>query len=108
MREKSPIAAGLWMVVLSLLLAWIPLIGPAVAGFVGGLFSPNPTVAVLIGLIPASLAALVIFLVGGVLDIALLAGFLAAGAFIVIAVQSIPLLIGAWLGAEMSARRTTV
>ena len=36
MKQGSIVMAMIWMAVLSLLLFWLPLLGPLVAGFVGG------------------------------------------------------------------------
>lgn len=49
--------AWLWMFVLALLLGWIPFIGPAIAGFVGGLQAGDTRSALIAALIPSVIVA---------------------------------------------------
>ena len=98
--------AWLWMFVLSLLLGWIPFIGPAVAGFVGGLQAGDTTSALIAAIIPSAIVVGIVFLLGTVMGLPIIAAIAGAGIFIVLLVQTLPLLAGAFLGGMMSERRT--
>jgi hypothetical protein len=54
----------LWMVGLSILLFWLPTLGPLVAGFVGGRKAGGIGPAFVAAIIPAVLVAALIFLLG--------------------------------------------
>ncbi len=58
-------AALFWMLLLSILLIWLPGIGPFVAGFVGGRKAGNFKNAFLAFLVPAILFTVAIFLLPG-------------------------------------------
>lgn len=98
--------AWLIMFILSLLLGWLPLIGPAIAGLVGGLQAGTVGSALLAAIIPSIAAAVVIWLVGFVLDIAILAFLAGIGIFVVLLMGTLPLLVGAWIGGYMAENRT--
>ena len=98
--------AWLWMFVLSLLLGWIPFIGPAVAGFVGGLQAGDTTSALIAAIIPSAIVVGIVFLLGTVMGLPIIAAIAGAGILIVLLVQTLPLLAGAFLGGMMSERRT--
>lgn len=101
----SILAAAIWMFVLSLLLFWLPLIGPVIAGFIGGQKAGTPGGAIVAGIIPAIAVALLLLLVGSLFALPIIGVLVGAGIFLVIVVQSIPLLVGAFLGGAMSGRR---
>jgi len=86
-------SATLRMVGLSILLFWIPTLGPLIAGFVGGRKAGDVGPAIVAAIIPAILVAALLFLVGA------LAG---AGLFFVVAFESVPLLIGALIGGALA------
>lgn len=99
--------AWLWMFILSLLLGWLPFIGPGIAGFVGGLQAGSVGSALMAALIPSLIVAGIIFLLGSVLDLAIIAALVGIGVFMVLLLGTVPLLLGAWIGGAMSERRTT-
>lgn len=99
--------AWLWMFVLSLLLGWLPFIGPGIAGFVGGLQAGSVGSALLAAIIPSVIVAGLIFLLGSVLNLAIIAALVGIGLFMVLLLGTVPLLIGAWIGGAMSERRTS-
>ncbi|MDQ6682072.1 MAG: hypothetical protein M3Y88_02230 [Chloroflexota bacterium] len=105
-RRGSLVAGALWMFVLSLLLGWLPIIGPAIAGVVGGLQVGAPGPAVMVAILPALLAALAVWLIGSALHLSVLGILIGAGVFLVVVVHTVPLLLGAWLGGSISRRRT--
>ena len=97
--------AWLWMFILSLLLGWLPFIGPAIAGFVGGLQAGEVGSALLAALIPSVIVAGFIFLLGTVIGLPIIGVLAAGGIFVVLLVGTVPLLLGAWIGGAMAERR---
>ena len=99
--------AWLWMFLLSLLLGWLPFIGPAIAGFVGGLQAGEVGSALVAAIIPSLIVAGLVFLFGTVLALPLIGVLVGAGIFMVLLLGTLPLLLGAWLGGLMAERRGT-
>ena len=99
-EQKGSILAGLfWMIVISILLFWVPTVGPLIAGIVGGKKSGGVGNAIIAALLPAILLGGFLFFFASVLTGAPLIGMVAgAGAFVLVAVNVIPLLIGAFIG----------
>jgi len=103
-RSGSVIAGSIWMLVISVLLFWLPVFGPLLAGIVGGqkaggvggglmaVFLPAIVVAILIALIPAATMT-GIPVVGAVI-----ASIAAFGLVVVIGLQIGLLLLGAIIG----------
>lgn len=98
--------ASLWMFVLALLLGWLPLIGPAIAGFVGGLQAGGTGSALIASIIPAVLVAGVILLLGVVFNAPVIGALVGIGVFMVLLLGAIPLVVGAWAGGYIAERRT--
>lgn len=97
--KGSILLAIIWMAVISLLLFWLPILGPLIAGLVGGKTAGSAGRGFLAALIPAVILALLLFLFGGLLTgIPLLGAVAAAGLFIVIIFQSPALIVGAIIG----------
>lgn len=92
-------AAGI-MLVLALLLFWLPLAGPFIAGFAGGRRAGNGATAVTIALLPAILLGGLVALVLSAVDLPVLGTLAGIGVFVAVLVQDIPLLLGAYAGAE--------
>ncbi|HUF05818.1 MAG TPA: zinc ribbon domain-containing protein [Candidatus Binatia bacterium] len=99
--------AWLWMFILSLLLGWLPLIGPAIAGFVGGLQAGAVGAALIAAIIPSLLVAAFIFLLSTVLALPILGVLAGMGIFVILLVGTLPLLAGAWIGGVVAERRQT-
>jgi len=97
--------AWLWMFVLALLLGWIPFIGPAIAGFVGGLQAGDTRSALIAALIPSVIVAGLLFLLGSVVGLPIVAALVSAGLVVILLIGSLPLLAGAFLGGMLSERR---
>ena len=99
-RPGSIGSAVLWMFVLSILLFWLPLVGPLIAGFVGGRKAGSLGNAILAAILPGVLIGLVFFFLASFLTGIPLFGFLAGAGSLAIAFAHIgPLLLGAILGA---------
>ncbi|HKQ32287.1 MAG TPA: hypothetical protein VJV40_03715 [Thermodesulfobacteriota bacterium] len=99
-QRKGSIIAGLfWMLIISILLFWIPTIGPLIAGIVGGKKSGGVGNAIIAALLPAILMGGLLFLFGSALTGAPIIGVVAGmGAFVLVVSNVGPLLIGAIIG----------
>jgi uncharacterized membrane protein YvlD (DUF360 family) len=96
------------MFILALLLGWLPFIGPAIAGFVGGLQAGDVGSALVAAIIPSLIVAAVIFALGTLIGVPIIAALVGAGIFMVLILGTLPLMLGAWIGGYMSERRRTV
>jgi len=100
---SGSIAKGLvWMLVLSILLFWLPVIGPLIAGFVGGRKSGGVGNAILAALLPGLLIGAAAFFFASALTMNPLFGFIAGfgGAGLALAHVG-PMLIAAIVGAVL-------
>ena len=95
-------SATLWMVGLSVLLFWIPTVGPLIAGFVGGRKAGGVGPAIVAAIIPAILVATLLFLLGTLVSLPAIGALVGTGLFFVIAFESVPLLIGALIGGALA------
>lgn len=99
MHKGSLTMAVIWMMVISLVLFWLPVAGPLLAGVVGGYTAATPGRGLFAAILPTLLLCLVILGAGTALTGLPLLGFVAsAGLFLVIVMQSLPLLAGALIG----------
>jgi hypothetical protein len=90
----------IWMFVLSILLFWLPVVGPLIAGFVGGRKAGSVGNAILAVFLPGVVFALALFFLASLLTGIPLFGFLAgAGGFVLASAHVGPLLFGAIFGA---------
>lgn len=94
----SLVTGGLWMLILAVFLSWLPILGPLVAGFVGGRMVGEEKRALTVALVPAVLLAGVLWLILAAFDLPVLGAVAGFGALVVVAVQELPLLLGAWFG----------
>jgi hypothetical protein len=101
-QEGSVGSALLWMVGLSILLFWLPTIGPLVAGFVGGRKAGGVGPALIAAIIPAVLVAALIFPLGTLVSLPVIGALVGAGLFFVILFQSAPLLIEVLIGGALA------
>lgn len=98
-----------WMIGLSVLLSWIPLLGGLIAGFVGGKKAGGLGPAIAAVLLPGFVLWLFMLLFGGLLGWIPLIGQLFAaiaglGSFVLSFMQVVPLLIGAIVGGVVAER----
>jgi len=90
------------MFILSILLFWLPIIGPGIAGFVGGRKAGSVGNAILAAILPGLLFGAALFFLASVFTGFALLAFLAGAGGLVLAFAHIgPLLIGAILGAVL-------
>jgi hypothetical protein len=96
-------SAVVWMLVLSILLFWLPVLGLFIAGLVGGRKAGSLGRGVVAALVPAIVVGGLAFLLATVLTGMPILGFIAglgAGALVVASV--VPLLLGAALGGALA------
>ena len=98
-QSGSIISAMLWMCFISLLLFWLPIIGPLLAGIVGGKKAGGVGTAILAAFLPAVLLGAVLFFVTTFLSGLVAFGFMAGlGSFTLSVINIGPLLLGAIIG----------
>jgi hypothetical protein len=99
-EAKGSIIGGIiWMFVISLLLFWLPFIGPLVAGIVGGKKSGGIGNALLAVFLPAIVFGILLFFVATSLTGLPIIGAIAGAGGLILALAHIgPLLIGAIIG----------
>ena len=102
-KSGSMIMGMIWMFVISLLLFWLPAIGPLIAGIVGGKVAGGVGSGILAALLPGILLALALF-VGGTMLTALpgIGAVIAGGGLLLYVFYIPPLLIGALIGGLMA------
>jgi len=98
MAEKK--GSILWgfvlMIIISILLFWLPILGPLIAGFVGGRKAGGIKNGIIAAILPALILAVIVFVALAWIPVigALVAGFV----FIVVVLQSLLLILGAVIG----------
>lgn len=99
-EEKGSMIMGMiWMAVISLLLFWLPGIGPLIAGIVGGKVAGGVGSGLLAALLPGLLLATFLFFAGTMLTgIPLIGAIAAMGTLTLVLINIVPLMIGALIG----------
>lgn len=97
--EGSVLGGAIWMAVISLLLFWLPVIGPLVAGIVGGKKAGGVGGGILAAILPGLLLAGLLFFFSTALTGIPLVGIVFGMGFLVLVLANIgPLLVGALIG----------
>jgi hypothetical protein len=97
--KGSVIGAIIWMFIISLLLFWLPVLGPLVAGVVGGKKSGGVGNALLAVLLPAIVFGILLFFIATSLTGLPIIGAIAGAGGLILALAHVgPLLIGAIIG----------
>ena len=98
--KKGSIVAGIvWMFIISLLLFWLPIVGPLIAGLVGGKKSGGVGNALLAVFLPGIVFGVLLFILATALTgIPLIGSIAGAGGLILALVHIGPLLVGAIIG----------
>lgn len=92
-------SAIFWMFFISLLLFWLPLIGPFIAGLVGGKKAGGVGNAIAAVFLPAIVFAVILFSLATTISSAPLIGAIAGAGGLVLALAHVgPLLLGAIIG----------
>ena len=99
-KPKGSIVSGaLWMLLLSALLFWLPLIGPLFAGFIGGKKSGGVLAAIAAVFLPGLVMGIGLFLLASALSGMPLVGLVASLGGLAFALSHVgPLLVGAVIG----------
>lgn len=93
-----------WMFIISLLLFWLPVIGPLIAGIVGGKKAGGVGPAILAVFLPVVILGVALTIFGSALTgIPLLGAVLGLGASIILLTHVGPLLLGAIIGGLIAA-----
>lgn len=102
-RRQGSVASGMiWMFVLSILLFWLPVVGPLIAGFVGGRKSGSLGNALLAVFLPGILIGGALFFLATLFTGIPVFGVIAAAGGAALAFAHIgPLLLGAIAGAVL-------
>lgn len=99
MQKGSIVMAIVWMAVISLVLFWLPVAGPLLAGFVGGRAAGSAGRGLLAAVLPAAVLCLILGAAGSALIGLPIIGVIASvSLFLVIVIQALPLLVGAIIG----------
>jgi len=94
--------AMVWMFVLSILLFWLPVAGPLIAGFVGGRKAGSVSNAILAAILPGLAVGAVFFFLASILTgLPLIGLFAGAGGAILALAHVGPLLLGGIIGAAI-------
>ena len=89
----------IWMFIISLLLIWLPGLGPLIAGIVGGKIAGSAMRGILAALLPGVLLAGCLFVFGSMFTGLPVVGAIIAGGGILLYVVYVPVLvIGALIG----------
>ncbi|ROO29333.1 hypothetical protein [Salinisphaera japonica] len=103
MQKGSISLAIVWMVVISLVLFWLPVAGPLLAGFVGGRTAGSVGRGIWAAILPTVILCLILLGAGTALTGLPVIGVIASiSLFLVIAIQLIPLIAGAIIGGLMA------
>jgi len=98
-RQTNVVAGAVWILVLSLLLFWLPVAGPLIAGFVGGKKAGGVAAGIVAVFLPAIVLGMFFFVFGTVITGLPLLGIVAGtGSFIMTASGVGLLLVGAIVG----------
>ena len=99
----SVLSGTLWMIFVSVLLFWLPTIGPLIAGIVGGKKAGGVGAGIVAAFLPAILVAVFLFTFSTALTTMPIVGAVAGmGIFMLMAIQIGPLLLGAIIGGLMA------
>jgi hypothetical protein len=88
-----------WMLALSLLLFWLPILGMFIAGLVGGRKAGSAAMAIVAVLVPAAVVGfLMFFLATALTGMPILGAIAGFGAGVLVVANVVPMLLGAILG----------
>lgn len=94
-ERGSVIKAALYMSVISLLLIWLPIVGPVVAGIAGGKAARTVGKALLASVIPSILVGAALFAILNAFELPLIGALSGIAVFVFVLVGDIPMAIAA-------------
>jgi hypothetical protein len=98
-QQPSILTGTLWMIGLAALLFWLPVMGPLIAGYVGGRRIGNIAGAAIASIVAAVVATGLFLLVGAGLGFPLLSTLAEAGYLLILLIQAVPVIVAAIFGA---------
>lgn len=102
-KGGGAVVGALWMLLISLLLFWLPVFGPLIAGFVGGKKAGGVGSALGAVFLPAIVLGVFFLILGTVTGLPVVGVVTGATAFLVLALAAVgPLLVGAILGGALA------
>lgn len=107
MERGSVLKAALYMGVISLLLIWLPIVGPVVAGVVGGKAARTVGKALLASVIPSIVLGLGLFFILDAFDLPLIGTLSGIAVFLFVLIGDIPMIIAAAAVAAVTPDSTT-
>lgn len=99
-EKKGSIASAVfWMLFISLILFWLPVVGPFVAGIVGGKKAGGIGAAIIAVVLPAIIFGFLLFALATTISGIPLIGAIAGGGGVILVLAHVgPLLVGAIIG----------
>ena len=98
-KKGSITGAIIWMIIISILLFWLPVLGPLIAGIVGGKKAGGVGSALAAVILPAVIFGVLLFALVSTISGLPLIGAVAGAGGVVLALSHVgPLLIGAIIG----------
>lgn len=92
-----------WMALLSVLLGWLPALGPLIAGYVGGKKAGGVARAIVAAVLPAVLiGAAVFFTVNGAFGLPVVGAILGGLSATILAIHTGAVLVGALIGGTLA------
>ena len=105
-NDRANIVSGsLWMVGISLVLFFLPLINGLIGGYVGGYKVGSPKRAIIAAILPAIVVALGLWILLIALELPVIGFIAGTAAGILILLADIGIFVGALIGGMMSNRR---
>lgn len=95
MERGSVVKAAFLMGVISLLLIWLPIVGPVIAGIVGGRAARTVGKALVASIIPSVLVAGALFAILNAFELPLIGALSGLAVFVFILIGDIPMAIAA-------------
>jgi hypothetical protein len=90
------------MLGLHILLFWLPVVGPFIAGLVGGRKAGSVGSAITAAILPAVGISALVFVIGAAFGLPLVSAAVGAILLVVLAVEFFPLIIGAIVGGALA------
>lgn len=106
-ERGSVLRAALYMGVVSLLLIWLPLVGPVIAGVLGGRAARTVGKAIVAAVIPSILLGGGLFAILNAFDLPLIGALSGIGLFLFVLIGDIPMVISAAAAAAVTADKPT-
>ena len=104
-KKGSIGSAIVWIFIISVLLFWLPVIGPLIAGIVGGKKAGGVGSAIIAVLLPGVFFAIILFLLASSLTGIPLLGAIAGAGGVILSIAHVgPLLIGAVVGGVIASK----